>query len=172
MEASERLQILTLLEQGRTALLAAVNGVTDDQANRVPSPGRWSIFGCVEHIAISVDYLFAQIVKATPSETPAINPDREAKMLARGADRSRRMESPPDGHPAGAFPTLASAVEHFLASRKRAVEFVRSDPQELRSKMTWHPILKDANCHEMLISICVHVLRHVKQIEEIKAELA
>jgi hypothetical protein len=82
------------------------------------------------------------------------------------------MESPPEGHPAGAFPNLSSAVEHFLESRKRTVEFVRADPQELRSKMTWHPILNDANCHEMLISICVHVLRHVKQIEEIKAELA
>jgi len=172
MEENERQKILALLDQGRAALLAAVDGVTDDGANRIPGTGRWSIFGCVEHIAISEDYLFAQIVKATASQTPIINLDREAKMLARGTDRSRRMESPPEGHPAGKFPTLANAVEHFLRSRRRTVEFVRADPRDLRSKMTWHPILKDANCHEMLISICVHVLRHVKQIEEIKAELA
>jgi hypothetical protein len=37
--------------------------------------------------------------------------------------------------------------------------------------MTWQPILKRANCREMLISIGVHTLRHVKQIEEVKAEL-
>jgi hypothetical protein len=172
MEENERQNILALLDQGRAALLAAVDGVTDDEANRIPGTGRWSIFGCVEHIAISEDYLFAQIVKATASQTPIINLDREAKMLARGTDRSRRMESPPEGHPAGKFPTLANAVEHFFESRSRTVEFVRADPRDLRSKMTWHPILKDANCHEMLISICVHVLRHVKQIEEIKAELA
>jgi hypothetical protein len=172
MEANERQQILALLDQGRAALLAAVDGVTDSQASRIPGPGRWSIFGCVEHIAVSEDYLFSQIAKAASSQTPAINPAREAKMLARGTDRTRRMESPPEGHPAGQFPTLASAVEHFLESRRRTVEFVRADPQDLRSKMTWHPILKDANCHEMLISICVHVLRHVKQIDEIKAELS
>jgi hypothetical protein len=172
MEENERQKILALLDQGRAALLAAVDGVTDDEADRIPGTGRWSIFGCVEHIAISEDYLFAQIVKATASQTPIINLDREAKMLARGTDRSRRMESPPEGHPAGKFPTLANAVEHFFESRSRTVEFVRADPRDLRSKMTWHPILKDANCHEMLISICVHVLRHVKQIEEIKAELA
>jgi hypothetical protein len=28
------------------------------------------------------------------------------------------------------------------------------------------------NCHEMLLSIAVHTLRHVQQIEEIKASLA
>jgi hypothetical protein len=172
MEANEQQQILALLDQGRAVLLAVVEGVTDDEANHIPGPGRWSIFGCVEHIAISEEYLFAQIAKATSPQSPAINPSREAKMLARGTDRSRRMESPPEGRPAGKFPTLSDAVENFLESRKRTVEFVRADPPDLRSKMTWHPILKDANCHEMLISICVHVLRHVKQIEEIKAELA
>ncbi|MGD0628231.1 MAG: DinB family protein [Terracidiphilus sp.] len=172
MEATEQQQILALLDQGRDAFLAALEGVSDDEANRIPGPGRWSIFGCVEHIAISEDYLFSQILMAASSPAPATNPDREAKMLARGTDRTRRMQSPPEGHPAGAFPTLASAVEHFLESRSRTVEFVRADPQDLRSKMTWHPILRDANCHEMLISICVHVLRHVKQIEEINTELA
>lgn len=172
MDPNERQQILALLEQGRTALLAAVDGVTDARADRIPAPGKWSILGCVEHIGVSEDYLFSQIAAATLSDAPVVNPEREAKMLARGADRSRRMESPPEGHPAGAFPTLAAAVAHFLASRERTVDFVRAGPQDLRSRMTWHPILKQANCHEMLLSMCVHVKRHVKQIEEIKAELA
>jgi hypothetical protein len=172
MEPNERREILTLLEQSRAALLAAVDGVTDERASRIPAPGRWSILGCVEHLAVSEDYFFAQIVKATPSETPLINLEREAKMLARGADRSRRMESPPEGHPTGAFPTLAAALEHFQDSRNRTVEFVRSNQEDLRSKVTWHPILKQANCHEMLLSIGLHVLRHVKQIEEIRGELA
>jgi hypothetical protein len=171
MDSNERKQILALLEQSRAALLAAVDGVTIESARRIPSPGRWSILGCVEHLAVSEDYFFSQIAKATPSETPLINLEREAKMLARGADRSRRMESPPEGHPTGAFPTLAAALNHFLDSRNRTVEFVRSNHEDLRSKMTWHPILKQAHCHEMLLSIGMHVLRHVKQIEEIKAEL-
>jgi hypothetical protein len=38
--------------------------------------------------------------------------------------------------------------------------------------VTWHPLLNVANCHEMLLSIGLHALRHAKQIEEIKAELA
>ena len=171
MEAAERQQILELLEKGRTALLAAVGGLSELDASRIPAPGKWSILGCVEHLGISEDYLFAQIASAPISDTPVLNPDREAKMMARGTDRTRRMESPTEGHPRGAFPTLVAAVAHFLASRQRTVDFVRSNPSDLRSRMTWHPILKQANCHEMLISICVHTLRHVKQIEEVKAEL-
>jgi hypothetical protein len=171
MEANEQQQILDLLDEGRTALLAALDGVSDEQASRIPAPGQWSILGCVEHIGLSEDYLFAQIASAPISAAPILNPEREAKMLARGTDRSRRMESPPEGHPTGAFPTLSAAVAHFLASRQRTLDFVRTNPPDLRSRMAWHPILKQANCHEMLISICVHTLRHVRQIEEIKAVL-
>jgi len=168
---TERQQILAMLEEGRVALSAALAGVTEETARLIPAPDRWSILGCVEHIAISEDYMFSQICQATPPETPLINPVREAKMLARGTDRSRRIESPPEGHPTGAFPSLDTALAHFLASRNRTLEFVRANQEDLRGKVTWHPVLKDANCHEMLLSIGLHVLRHVKQIEEIKADL-
>ncbi|HXR39268.1 MAG TPA: DinB family protein [Terracidiphilus sp.] len=172
MEAHERQEILALLEQGRAALPAAVEGVTDELARRIPGEGRWSILGCAEHIAVSEDYMFAQMGIATTPETPVINREREAKMLARGTDRSRRMESPPEGHPTGAFPTLGAAIAQFIESRDRTIAFVRDCQEDLRAKVTWHPILKEANCHEMLLSIGLHALRHVKQIEEIKAELA
>ena len=172
MEAAERQRILELLDQGRTALLASAGGVTDETARRIPGAGTWSIFGCAEHVAISEDYMFSQIGKGTVPETLVINREREARMMARGTDRSRRIESPPEGHPRGAFPSLEAAVAQFLASRERTIAFVSACQEDLRARVTWHPILKDANCHEMLLSMCVHVLRHVKQIEEIKAELA
>jgi hypothetical protein len=171
MESMEKQKMLALLERGRAALLASLEGVSDEMAARSPGEGRWSIVGCVEHLGVSEDYLFSQIVAATPSQTPLTNEKREAKMLAFGADRSRRIESPPEGHPKATFRTLPEAVGHFLASRKRTVEFVETNREDLRAKVTWHPILETANCHEMLLSIGVHCLRHVNQIQEIKAEL-
>jgi uncharacterized damage-inducible protein DinB len=171
MDPNQRRQILTLLEEGRAAVPASVAGISDETAARIPAPGRWSILGCVEHIAISEDYLFEQIGRAVPSSTPAINPQREAKMLARGTDRTRRIESPPEGHPSGTFPSLAAAVVHFIESRDRTIEFVQRTQDDLRTQMTWHPILGAANNYEMLISMGVHALRHVGQIEEIKAGL-
>jgi len=171
MDAKERHEMLARLEQGRTALLAALKGVSEETAARAPGEGKWSILGCVEHMGVSEDYLFSQIEAATESETPLTNETREGKMLAFGADRSRRIESPPEGHPKGIFATLPVAVDHFLASRKRTEEFVATCREDLRSKATWHPILGKANSHEMLLSIAVHCQRHVQQIEEIKAAI-
>jgi hypothetical protein len=37
--------------------------------------------------------------------------------------------------------------------------------------MTTHPLLGPANCYEMLLMMALHPLRHVGQIEEIKAAL-
>ncbi len=167
--------MLALLEQGRAELVAALDGVSGEDAARVPGEERWSILGCVEHLAISEDYLFSQIMAATPSEAPLRNELRETRMLERGTDRSRRIESPKEGQPKGRFPTLEAAFGHFMESRERTVEFVAGCQEDLRSQATWHPILGAANSYEMLLSIAVHCLRHlchVKQIEEIKAALA
>ena len=169
--AAERRQILELLERGRTALLDAVAGVSELEASRIPAPGKWSILGSVEHLGISEDDLFTQIACARISDPPVLNPDREAKcwpweLIVPGAWSRRPKLIPPEPSP-----TLVAAIAHFLASRQRTLDFVRSNPSDLRSRMTWQPILKRANCREMLISIGVHTLRHVKQIEEVKAEL-
>ena len=49
--------------------------------------------------------------------------------------------------------------------------FVRANQEDLRCKVTWHPVLEQVNCHEMLLSIGLHALRQAKQIEGIKGEL-
>jgi len=172
MTELERKQILASLEQGKSALLLATQGVPDELAARAPAPGRWSILGCVEHLVISEDYLFQQILTAEHSPSPFINEKREAVMPIRGLDRSWRMESPPEGCPSGRFPALPEALKQFLVYRERTIQFVRENHEDLRSKITTHPIMGTMNCHEMLLSIAVHCLRHIKQIEEIKAALA
>ena len=171
MDTTEREQMLALLERGPSSLVAVLADITEEEAQRIPQPGRWSILGSVEHIAISEDYLFSQILKAALVDEPFLRGSREARMLAHGTDRSHPIESPPQGHPHGAFPLLTEAVSHFLASRERTIDFVRHDASDLYRRVTWHPVLKEANCHEMLISMGVHVLRHIGQIEETKAAL-
>jgi hypothetical protein len=169
MDMKEREQLLALLEQGRAALIAALDGVNAETAVRIPGEGKWSILGCVEHMGVSEDYLFSQIEAAVPCPEPLRNDVREARMLALGTDRSRRVESPAEGHPKERFPDLPAALDHFLESRKRTMEFVAANQEDLRAQTTWHPILGTANSYEMLLSIAVHGLRHVRQIEEIKA---
>lgn len=172
MNEQERREILASLDRGTFALQEALNGVTEEMAARLPAPDRWSILGCVEHLVLSEDYLFQQILGSQRSGTPLINEKREAMIPVRGLDRSRRIECPPAGCPSALFPTLSEAVESFKTSRERTVQFVLENREDLRFRIASHPVMGTVNCYEMLQSISVHTLRHVLQIEEAKAVLA
>jgi len=163
--------MLALLYEGRCALLKSLENVSAEDAMRAPTPGKWTILDCAEHVAVTEDCLFSQIAGAEPSETPAIPPQREALIAERAADRSRRFESPEVGRPVGRFPNLVAAIEHFLAGRERTVRFVEKNCDDLRLKVTTHPLIGPANCHEMLLMMAMHPIRHAQQIEEIKAAL-
>jgi hypothetical protein len=171
MNDHERQAILAALEQGSTALLGALHGVTEELSARVPGPERWTILQCVEHVSVPEDYLFSLITASKQTDTPLINEQREALILARGADRTTRRESPEGAKPTGRFSTLSEAVQHFQAARKRTIQFVNQNKEDLRSKITTHPLLGLVNCHEVLLLMAVHPARHAKQIEEIKAAL-
>jgi hypothetical protein len=45
---------------------------TKGQGLPIPAPGKWSILECVEHLAVSEDYLFSQITVAQHSDTPRL----------------------------------------------------------------------------------------------------
>lgn len=171
MEAHEKEKILADLENGRKALLDVLSGATEEVAARTPAPGKWSVLECVEHLAISEDYLFSQITASHYSHAAMANKDREALILSRGLDRTRTVQSPEAVRPTGRFSTLREAVQHFLASRERTTRFVENCGEDLRSRLTSHPISGTVNCYETLLMIAVHPHRHSKQIEEIKAAL-
>ena len=155
------------LESGRRVLLDTLNGVTEDVAARTP-PGKWSILECVEHLAVSEDYLFSQIGASHSSPVPVVNEKRENLIVARGMDRTKPVSSPEVGRPAGRFSTLAEAVRSFLATRERTLRFVENCGEDLRSKLTTHPIIGSVNCYETLLMIAVHPKRHAEQIKELK----
>ncbi len=171
MTTDEKQEMLASLEQGRAALLIALEGVSSEMSVQLPGPGKWSILQCVEHLALAEDYLFGQISDAVPSETPLFYPQREAAIRLRGPDRSTRIESPEQAIPCGRFTRLPDALQHFLASRERSIYFVANCLDDLRSRLTSHPLLGKVNCYETLLLIAAHPLRHIQQIQEIKAGL-
>jgi hypothetical protein len=90
MKAHEKREILAALDSGRKALLGALSGVTDDLAVRSPGLGKWSILQCVEHTAVSEDYLFSQLTAAKHSDMPLIDEQREA-LITRSPLLFRRL---------------------------------------------------------------------------------
>ncbi|MDE3188878.1 MAG: DinB family protein [Acidobacteriota bacterium] len=171
MDAHEKAALLKQLENGKTAILEALHGVSAEVSIRKPAPGKWSILECIEHVVVSEDYLFAQILAATPADAPVKNEKRESAIPTRGLDRTRTIESPEMAKPAGRFSTLNGALRQFLALRERTIRFVETCDGDLRAQITTHPLFGSVNCYETLLMIAMHSLRHVKQIEECKPML-
>jgi len=168
MRTEDKEQLLAALADGQKVLLDALANVTEEPAARAPAPDRWSILQCVEHLAVSEAYLLAQVAAAQFSESAVANPAREARILSRGADRTRPMPAPEVGRPPGRCSSLAQAVEQFMETRRRTVQFVEGCHEDLRQQLAVHPLLGPVNSYEMLLMIAVHPKRHAGQIEEIK----
>jgi len=168
MQPREKAGILKELATGRDALLDSLRGLPERLSRIRPGPGRWSVIECVEHVAVSEDFLLAQMSQAERSEVPVVNQKREAAILARGADRFPAVMSPEVGYPKQRFAMLADAVKSFLAARNKTVRFVETRGDDLRSKPMTHPLLGTINCHEALLLIVVHPRRHALQIQEIR----
>jgi DinB superfamily len=169
MTREERERLLADLESGRQAVVDVLRGVTEAQASLRPAADRWSILECVEHLALAEDFLFGRILAAEPEAARVGDPQREAKIMERGADRSRPLQAPDVARPTARFSTLAEAVEHLAASRQQTIEFVRGCGQDLRAQVTTHPLVKQPNCYEVLLMMAAHPHRHAKQLAEIKA---
>ena len=125
----------------------------------------------IEHVAVEEDYLLSQIAAATRYPAPMDHKERESKILERGIDRTRKIPSPDVARPIGRFHTLSEAVEYFLVSRQRTIDFVENCSEDLRALLTDHPVIGKVNVYEMLLMMSVHPHRHAKQIDEVRSTL-
>ena len=170
---TEKQQLLADLQEGRTVFLDALRNVTEEVAARAPARGRWSMLECTEHVAVSEEYLFSQIMASHSSAEPLVNKQREAMIVIVGRDRGRKIQSPDVGRPTGRFLTLAQASERFQSVRLQTMAFVENCKDDLRCRITSHPLVETpVNSYEVLLMIAAHPYRHARQIEEIKAALS
>jgi len=99
----------------RQTVMDAVAGVSENQARWTPAPGRWSILGYLEHLAVSDDALVALVKKSLPTpaepETVAERAAREAKLKDTHAPRGANQAP-------GRFRTVKEALDAFLAANR------------------------------------------------------
>jgi hypothetical protein len=168
----ERETALALLARSRTAVLNAVDGVTEEQARWKPAAERWSILEYIEHLAVSDDALVALVKRSldTPEhiETEDERKAREQKIretpIPRGVNHA-----PSNLRPGARFDSLADAVAAFLAARERTVEFAQSTTDDLRSHFTPHPVLGQMDGFQWLCGNARHAESHAAHVVEIRA---
>jgi len=173
MNDAERAFLVEQMEKSKADFLASISGLTDAQWKFKPSPERWSIAECAEHIIISEGFLLGAaqgMLKSPPVDRPATsNAEQDKKIAVMIADRSHKAKAPEAIVPSGTkFATPADAAKEFTARREKSLEYARTSNDELRVHTTQGPI-GTMDAYQLLILMAVHTDRHTDQIKEVQA---
>lgn len=171
MESSVLTQIVELLEASRREVADSVSALSDADAARKPSPGRWSPLECMEHIVFVEGVYLGWLEQATVLDTPNRDEEREAWLTARTTTRDWDWQAPNVAMPTGKFVSLSEALAQFHAMRDRTIAAICARELELFSLGAKHSLLGQLNGAELMRVAAGHASRHAAQIREARALL-
>ena len=161
------------LEQTRDGIVTATKGLSEAQMKFKPAPDRWSVAETLEHITLGEDLMF-QSVTDKIMKAPAGPADRDtakidAMILNMVPDRTQKRQAPGPLVPTGRW-TPSETLDHFLKSRTRTIEFLKSTPDLRAHASAENPLQQPLDGYDWLLFIGAHSERHTKQILEVKAD--
>ena len=171
MAPKEHMDIVKLLQESRAEIRSAAEGLTEPQAKHKPSPEKWSVLDCVEHVVIVEGRVMSRFENPGPLEAPAANEEREAKIREAGADRGAALQAPEPTHPTGRYATLAEALSAFDVARERTVAFAQQKGPALYTIAISHPVFGVLNGVEAMHLAAAHARRHAAQMREVRGVL-
>lgn len=174
MELAQRTLVLEHLDSSRNRLLGAISGLVEEQRIYRPAEDRWSVADCVEHITVVERFILGSIERVL-SKPP--QPERRAEVagkdqviLAKVPARETRVKGPDAVMPNGRWPDFATLLGQFEQTRERTRAFAEDTQADLEDHFFPHPILGDLDCYQWLLFLGAHCERHVRQLEEVKAD--
>src|SRR5580658_5216403 len=168
----ERETALALLARSRTAVIKAVDGLTEPQARWKPTPERWSILEYIEHLAVSDDALVVLVKRSleSPAHIETEDERRAREQKIRETPVPRGVNHAPERlRPVERFASLKDAVAAFLAARERTIEYARSTTDDLRSHFAPHPVLGSLDAFQWLCGNARHAETHAGHVLEIRS---
>jgi hypothetical protein len=170
---AEKEHALQYLESTKRDVLDATKGLSEAQWNFKPGPDRWSVAQVMEHIAAAEDFIRVDFVQKKVMVLPAGDPGRDVQKMdaaveAMIPDRSHKAQAPEPLVPNNRFGSPEGSLKHFLESRETTEQFLRSTAG-LRDHVMDGPVGK-MDGYEFILFIAAHSERHVKQINEVKAD--
>jgi len=153
----------------RHQLFNTITGLTDEQLNKQPEEGRWSIIQVIEHL-----YLMERAITKGIADTLAadVRKKAEVKPIHLAVDRSMKVDAPAHLEPSSGFMTLDSIKEKLGESREWLSEVTKqANEEDLENKSFPHPVFSNLSLKQWIPFIGIHELRHIEQIEELKAKI-
>jgi hypothetical protein len=170
---ADRDKAVQYLESTKKDVLDATQGLTPAQWNFKPAPDRWSIAECMEHIAAAEDFILGNIQENIMKAPPAPGRDVvaiDAAIIENVPARKTKVQAPEPIKPTNRFGSPQAAIDHFVASRAKTEEFVKT-AQGLRDHAVDSPGGAGKwDAYEFVLLIAAHSERHTNQIKEVKAD--
>ncbi|GHE23534.1 DinB family protein [Sphingobacterium griseoflavum] len=164
--------LLQYFEETTTDLTTQIRGLSAQQLAFKPTPEKWSISQCLEHIILSETMLF-KMAKDELQKAPQPQRRKEVKvsdeaLIQMMGDRTQKFQAPQELQPVGKYTDSETALAELAAARAPILAYIRqADEQDLRNHISEYPT-GTVNGYQNLLFIAAHMARHIKQIEEIK----
>ena len=84
-------------------------------------------------------------------------------------DRSKKFQAPEQLRPRNQFGSPEAALKHFIDSRAKTVELLKTTP-DLRAHVAESGLLGKIDAYERILFVAAHSERHTKQLLEVKAD--
>jgi hypothetical protein len=163
---TERQQLLDHLKNSQKVFAEALHGLSPAQAKFKPAPDRWSILECAEHLTQAEQLLFTGVTAALNGPAGKESQASDADVLDVWGTRKQKAQSSGDYDPIGRWPDLAAVQKEFDARRAKTIEFVTKTQEDLRGRLCCGGM----DLYQQLLGISAHTLRHVEQMNEVKAQ--
>jgi len=169
---AERKFALTKLKETKKHLEEAIKGLSAAQLNFKANDSAWSIAECTEHIAITETGLYGMFegtLKTNPDPSKRgdvkFTDDQVWNMIT---DRSNKVKTFEPFKPSGKFGSFESTLKEFNDKRNVHIQNIKKIQEDLRNRYAQLPF-GTIDAFQVIIFLAAHTERHVKQIEEVKA---
>lgn len=154
------------LEENGEKWLACIRDVSEEQAQFSPGEAQWNILQVAEHVAVAERQMLAMWRKLMqPGTTPR---EKDEAIIAAQSDRNKKNSAPERSLPTGRFRALRDAEAEFELNRQNSIAALLI-AEGLREKTVEHPLAGLVDGYQLFLVMAMHPLRHVYQVEEIKA---
>lgn len=166
---AERQYAVGLLEQPNADLLKTVAGLPPTQLAYKTDSTRWAITQCIEPITLAEMGIFP--LQQGAVKAPA-NPAKRAEIRVTDqqvvkilTNRSGKAQSPAIIRPTGRFPAVEAALQTHGQPRERAIAYLQTTTDDLRTHFWQHPATGTIDAYQTLL-LASHHERH--RLQEVK----
>jgi len=144
---------ISQLENTPEILRLLLTGITEQQTQWKPEPGRWSIAEILEHLSHTEGHYFRLNIEAmVAGQDPELAPYDQESFAAEGVYSDRNAED---------------SFDHFEEQREDNLIFLNALPVHAADRTGRYPELGTLTAGQVLNEWAFHDLGHIRQIAEL-----